>query len=61
MAVSDLDHGVEDHHPAEGHAEEFRGLRAVALHPCEEAPLQAAEFFRMPFRGVVVLNTVVEI
>src|SRR6185437_2924823 len=38
--VSDLDHGVEHDHAPEGHAEKLRRLRAVALHPGEESPLQ---------------------
>src|ERR1700733_13904274 len=40
--VLDLDGRVENHHVAEGHAEELRGLRAVLLHAREQPPLQAA-------------------
>ena len=39
----------------------FRGLQRRLFARMQQHSTQAAEFFRMPFRGVVVLNTAVEI
>jgi K+ transporter len=39
----------------------WKGLQRRLFAWMQRHSTQAAEFFRMPFRGVVVLNTVVEI
>jgi len=39
----------------------LRGLQRRLFARMQQHSTQAAEFFRMPFRGVVVLNTAVEI
>jgi len=39
----------------------FKGLQRRLFARMQQHSTQAAEFFRMPFRGVVVLNTAVEI
>jgi len=39
----------------------WRGLQRRLFARMQSHSTQAAEFFRMPFRGVVVLNTAVEI
>ena len=39
----------------------WRGLQRRLFARMQQHSTQAAEFFRMPFRGVVVLNTAVEI
>jgi len=39
----------------------LKGLQRRVFARMQQYSTQAAEFFRMPFRGVVVLNTAVEI